>query len=241
MKKGKTTTKKNNTSVAKMKTVKKRGAKQVQDETKVSAEQPKMEYVLPKAAFKDKKHIASDKDCVKVLRHNEFRVMLSDCLNTSEMDGYIFKKFKYTLSKNSKVLHAVCIEPCLCSSQFIEVEEDLTFDSKSAPVTIPSLINFFSLKSRYSDWFKRWALAGISVYHTTYNRVMHVIHNASQNDSVRVVKSDFEEKNDGLSDPDRFYHGIAFDLEFQSNSAARRFLNFLKVAYEVREYGDLKK
>lgn len=240
MKKGKTTTKKTKTSVAKMKADSKGIVKQTQDKAQTPAKQPKMEYVIPKAVFKDKKHIASDKDCVKLFRPNEFRVMLSDCRNAADMDEYIFKKFKYTISKNSKVLHAVCVEPCLCSAQIIEAEEALTFASKSAPVTIPSLINFFSLKSRYSDWFKRWALAGISVYHTTYDRVMYVTHNIFQHDSVRVVKSDVGE-NDGFSDPDRVYHGIAFDLEFQSNSAARRFLNFLKVVYSVREYGDLKK
>ena len=145
-----------------------------------------------------------ESDVKAVLTRQQYSTLLSAYADSSLEDKTFYKRFKFSLDKNSKVLHAVSIQPCcsaLCGS-----DNDKQYISES------DIKSFFKVKAMCKDWMNRHMVRDVLIFRSTIVQVWG-------------ATSDIEPE---------VYTTSSFDIIFQSNQAARKYMDMLKTFYKVR-------
>jgi hypothetical protein len=148
--------------------------------------------------------IFPEKDVQRVLTQKEYNAQFGMMFDISLEDKTFYKRFKFSLDKNSKILHAVSIQPCcsaLCGS-----------DNENQYISESDIKSFFKFKAMCKDWMNRHMVNNVLVFRSTITQVWG-------------ATSDIEAD---------VYTTPSFDIIFQSNQAARKYMNMLKTYYKVR-------
>ena len=145
-----------------------------------------------------------ESDIKAILTQQQYSTLLSAYADSSLEDKTFYKRFKFSLDKNSKVLHAVSIQPCcsaLCGS-----DNDKQYIGES------DIKSFFKVKTMCKAWMNRYMVNDILVFRSTITQVWG-------------AKNEIEPE---------VYTTPSFDILFKSTQAARKYMDMLKTFYKVR-------
>lgn len=176
--------------------------------TKIKAAKTKMprtEEVAKALDIQGPVIVFPEKEVHTVLTINEYKAMLGTLGNASVEDKAFYRRFKFSLDKNSKVLHAVSIEPCLSLSS----QHPMSVNR----LLLPDIEAFFKIKGMSKEWMNRHMVENMRVYQTQTMSVWSF--------SDPLVNGDI-------------YRSSAFDIIFKSKQAAKKYLDMLKTLYRVR-------
>lgn len=178
--------------------------------TKIKASKTKMAHTEDVAKVLDIQGpviVFPEKEVQTVLTRNEYEAILGTLGDVSAEDKAFYRRFKFSLDKNSKVLHAVSIEPCVDISEcFLQTEED------DKHLTINDVQSYMKIKCMSNQWLQRHMISEILIFET----------------NTRNTWSNMKVKDAAT------YHSFSFDIVFKSSQAARRYLKLLQSAYKVR-------
>ena len=145
-----------------------------------------------------------EKEVQTVLTRNEYEAILGTLGDVSAEDKAFYRRFKFSLDKNSKVLHAVSIEPCVNISQ--------CFEEDDKHLTMIDVQSYMKIKCMSNEWLQRHMINEILIFET----------------NTRNTWSNMKVKDGSV------YHSFSFDMVFKSAQAARKYLKLLQSAYKVR-------
>ena len=161
--------------------------------------------------------IFPERDVQSILTKKEYEAQIGMMGDISPEDKTFFKHFKFSVDKNSKILHAVSVDPCLSVKEMREAGENAPFASKHPlsvdRLTLADIEAYLKIKSMSKEWMNRHMVDDMWVYQTKTKNIWSV------KDPLAVQET---------------YISSAFDIIFKSPQAARKYLNMLKTFYKVR-------